>query len=158
VSRATAVRVLLAWLALGAAVPGAWATVAPRGFYDGFPGVAHWVDRVPPYSAHLTADVGAFYLAFAVLFAWAARRPARELVVPLCLAWSLFSVLHLVWHVAHLDGFGAGDAIGQTASLATVLVLPLAVVALLADATPWRAAGAGSSRPPRSRRTAGPRR
>jgi hypothetical protein len=158
VSRATAVRVLLAWLALGAAVPGAWATVAPRGFYDGFPGVARWIDKLPPYNAHLTADVGAFYLAFAVLFAWAARRPARELVVPLCLAWSLFSVLHLVWHVAHLDGFGVADAIGETVALAAVLVLPLAVVALLTDARPWRAAGAGSSRRPRSRRTAGPRR
>ncbi len=93
-------RAVLAALALSAAVPGAWAAAAPRSFYDGFPGAGrHWVDRLPAYSEHLVTDVGAFYLAFALLFAWAAARPARELVIPLAVAWSLFSTIHFAWHV-----------------------------------------------------------
>ena len=126
-----AVRLAMALLALSAAAVGVPATLAPRGFYDRFPVVASWVDRLPPYNQHLVSDAGGFYLAFTLLFAWAAVRPARALVVPLCLAWSLAAALHLGFHVTHLDGFPAADAIAQTAGLAFVLLLPLAVVALL---------------------------
>ena len=133
-TRPVAVRALLAWLALGAAFPGAWAVAAPRSFYDDFPGTGHWVALLPPYNPHLTTDVGAFYLAFALLFAWAALRPERALVIPLCVAWALFSAMHLGWHVAHLDGFGAADAAAEIAALALVLAGPVAVVALLRPA------------------------
>jgi hypothetical protein len=51
------------------------------------------------------------YVAFAVLFAWGAWRPARELVVPPATAWALFSALHLGSHAARRDGFGAADAV-----------------------------------------------
>jgi hypothetical protein len=125
--------VLLAVLAVSAALPGLWGTLAPRGFYDGFPGAAHWVDRLPPYSAHLIADVGAFYLAFAVLFAWAALRPARPLVLAACTAWSVFGALHLLFHVTHLGGFPTADAVAQTVSLAAVLALPAGVALLLRE-------------------------
>ena len=101
-------RALLAALSLSAAYPGAWATVAPRSFFDTFPGAGHhWTAALPAYNAHLIADVGAFYLAFA-----------------------LFSALHLAFHVTHLDGFSTTDAVAQTASLAAVLVASLGAVAL----------------------------
>ena len=48
--------------------------------------------------------------------------------MPLAFAWSLTSAIHLLFHVTHLDGFGAGDAIAQTIGLALVLALPLAAV------------------------------
>jgi hypothetical protein len=127
VSARTAIRALLVALAVSAAVPGLWATLAPHGFYADFPGTAHWVDRLPPYNAHLVTDVGAFYLAFAVLFAWAALRPARALVLPACAAWAVFSAIHLAFHATHLAHFSVADAIGQTTSLAVVLALPAAV-------------------------------
>jgi hypothetical protein len=131
VSRRAGLRAVLAALALSAAVPGVWATAAPRSFYGDFPGAGrHWVDRLPAYSEHLVTDAGAFYLAFALLLAWAALRPARALVVPVCTAWALFSAIHLAWHAAHLDGFPTGDAIAQTASLAAVLVGALGAIAL----------------------------
>jgi hypothetical protein len=125
-----ALRAVLAALALGAAYPGVWATVAPRSFYGDFPGAGrHWVDRLPAYSEHLVTDAGAFFLAFAVMFAWAALRPARELVVPLCVAWSLFSALHLYWHVTNLEEFPASDAIAQTVGLVLYLAAgPAAIV------------------------------
>ena len=126
----TPLRLLLAALAGGAAVPGLWALLAPRSFYEDFPGTGHWVARLPEYSEHLVTDVGAFYLAFALLFAWAAARPSRALVVPVSVAWGLFSVPHLVWHSAHLGTFDTGNAIAQTASLVVVLGGALLAIAL----------------------------
>lgn len=117
----TPLRVLLAALAGGAAIPGLWALFAPRSFYADFPGTGHWVARLPEYSEHLVTDVGAFYLAFAVLFAWACARPSRALVVPVSVAWAVFSVAHLAWHSAHLGSFDTGNAIAQTVSLVVVL-------------------------------------
>jgi len=123
-------RLLLAALALSAAVPGVWASAAPRSFYADFPGLGrHWVAELPAYSEHLVRDVGAFYVAFAVLFAWAALRPSRALVVPLTAGWAVFSVLHLAFHAANTEGFATVDAVAQTASL--VAVLAAAVAALL---------------------------
>jgi hypothetical protein len=124
-------RALLAALAVSAAYPGAWATFAPRSFFDTFPGAGrHWTAGLPAYSEHLVTDVGAFYLGFALLLAWAAWRPSRELIVPVCTAFALFSALHLVWHCLHLDGFDTVDAVLQTASLAAVLAASVGAVVL----------------------------
>lgn len=117
-------RTALVVLALGSASVGVPATFAPRGFYDGYPFVANWVDRLPPFNEHLVTDVGGLFLAFAILFAWAAVTLRRELVVPLCAAWSVSALLHLVFHARHLDGFSVGDAVGELLSLAVLLVLP----------------------------------
>ena len=90
---------LLAALAVSAAYPGRLGALAPRSFFDEFPGAGrHWTAALPAYSEHLVTDVGAFYLGFALLLAWAAWRPSRELVVPVCSAFALFSALHLAWH------------------------------------------------------------
>jgi hypothetical protein len=126
-----ACRVLLAWTALTALFPGVWATIAPRGFFTGFPGFGlHWVDRLGPLNLHMTADVGAFYLAFALLLGWAAWRPSRELVLPVCVAWSLFSLVHAAWHAGHLEGWSVADGVAQTFALVAVLAAPLVVIAL----------------------------
>jgi len=124
-------RALLAALAASAAYPGAWATLAPRSFFANFPGGGrHWTAGLPPYSEHLVTDVGAFYLGFALLLAWATLRPSRELVVPVCSAFALFSALHLGWHAAHLGGLSTFDAVSQTASLAAVLAAAAGAVVL----------------------------
>ena len=84
--------------------------------------------RDPGPAGHDPA-VGNYKLAFAVLFAWAALRPSRELIVPLASARSLAALLHALYHALHLDGFGAGDAIALAAVLVAALALPaLAVV------------------------------
>jgi hypothetical protein len=125
-----ALRLALAAVAAGNVFIGALAAFAPREFYDDFPLGASWVDELPPYNEHLTTDVGAFYLGFGVLFAWAAWRPQRVLVLPLTVAWSLTAALHLLYHVTHLDGFTVADAVAQTIGLAIVLALPLAALRL----------------------------
>jgi hypothetical protein len=143
-------RAVLAALALGAAVPGAWAAFAPRSFYDDFPGTGHWVSRLPAYSEHLVMDVGAFYLAFALMLGWAALRPAPALVIPLCSGWAVFCAVHLAWHATHLEGFGAANAIGQTAALAAVLAATLAALVLARRA---RHAATPSRPPPEAAKT-----
>jgi hypothetical protein len=123
-------RVTLACLAVSAAAPGLQATISPAAFYDGFPFGRAWVELLPPYNEHLIRDVGGFYLAFALLFAWAALRPTHQLVVPLAAAWSVSAALHAVYHALHLDGFGVADAVAQTAGLVAVLALPVLAIVL----------------------------
>lgn len=114
------------WItAASAAGVGLVAAFAPRTFYDDFPYAGHWVDRLPPYNEHLVTDVGALYLGFALVLAWAAVTLRRELVQAACWGWILFSALHLVFHARHLDGFGSGDAVQELVSLAVVIALPL---------------------------------
>ena len=124
-------RVTLACLAFSAAVPGLQATISPTAFYDGFPFGRAWVQMLPPYNEHLIRDVGNYKLAFAILFAWAAWRPSRELVIPLASAWSVAALLHAVYHALHLDGFAAGDAIALTTVLVTALALPALAISLI---------------------------
>ncbi len=117
-------RLALGFLFLAAVSIGLTATLAPRTFYDDFPFLAHWVELLPPYNEHLVTDVGGLYLGFAVLFAWAAWKPDRALVLPLCVAWLLSAAIHLIFHAGHLSGFDTGDAIAELASLALLLVAP----------------------------------
>ncbi len=124
----TPLRLALGAIAAVNAVTGAQAAIAPRAFFDGYPLGRGWVAEVAPYNEHLVMDVGGFYLAMAVLFAWAAARPDRRLVVPLVSAWTAFSLVHLGYHVTHLDGFGTVDAIVQTLGLVGVLT-PIALIA-----------------------------
>ena len=115
-------------LAATSAFIGLPAALAPRAFYDDFPLGRAWVQMLPPYNEHLVGDVGGFYLAFALLFAWAAVSLQRALVVPLCTAWILAALLHFAYHATHLDGWNLGDAVAQTVLLALVLLLPVAAV------------------------------
>jgi hypothetical protein len=123
-------RAALWLLALEAAAVAVPASLAPRYFYDSFPFGASWVERLPPFNRHLVSDVGGFYLAFALLFAWAAVTLRRALIVPLCTAWAIAALVHFVYHATHLDGWDAGDAVAQMLSLAIVVALP--VVAAIA--------------------------
>ena len=122
------VRLALSLLFFSALVIGLTATVSPRTFYEDFPFLAHWVDLLPPYNEHLVTDVGGLYLGFAVLFAWAAWTLEPTFVRAVCVAWLLTASLHLVFHIGHLDGFSAADAIGQLGSLALLVGAPVAAL------------------------------
>jgi hypothetical protein len=111
-------------LAFSTASVGLPALFAPRSFYDEFPFTRHWVDLLPPYNQHLVTDVGELYVAFTVVFVWAALRPARDLVLAACAGWTIAALGHFVFHASHLDGFSTGDAVAELVSLGLVLVLP----------------------------------
>jgi hypothetical protein len=121
-------RAALAFAAASAALVGLPALFAPRSFYDDFPGLRHWVDLLPPYNQHLVTDTGELYLGFAIVFAWAAWRPARDLVLAVCAGWTFAALAHFIFHATHLDNFGTGDAVAELVSLGFVVLLPGAAV------------------------------
>jgi hypothetical protein len=125
-------RAALVALAFSTASVGLPALLAPRSFYDDFPWLAHWVDLLPPYNQHLITDVGGLYVAFTIVFVWAAVRPVRELVMAACAGWTVAALAHFVFHATHLDGFSTGDAVAELVSLGLVLLLPgIAVVGVM---------------------------
>jgi hypothetical protein len=134
--RVSALRVGLLVLAAPQVVIGMWALFAPRAFYDGFPAAGHaWVALLPPYNEHLVRDVGALNLAVCVVLVAAAVAPHRLLVTVALVCQLVYTVPHAVFHVTHLDGFPAADAVAQTAGFAVQVVLPLALLALARSLT-----------------------
>ena len=106
------------------------AVAAPHAFYDDFPFLAHWVDKLPPYNEHLITDVGGLYIGFAVVVGLAAWRLESGLVIAACAGFLTVSVPHLLFHATHLGGFGVVDGTAELIALASLLVPP--VVALWA--------------------------
>ena len=135
-------------LAISALAVGLPALFAPSTFFGDFPFVAHWVDRLGRYNAHLVTDVGGLYLGFAILFAWAAVTLRPELVLPVLVAWSAAATAHLAFHLTHLDGFPTADAVLQSVSLAALVVGPLVLIVVLRRrSTPAAGLPAPSRRP-----------
>jgi uncharacterized protein DUF4345 len=111
-------------LTLSAAYVGIWALLAPRSFFDDFPLPGRdWVNLAGAYDEHLVRDVGGLYLALGVMTAWAVLRPRVDLFRVVGVAWEVFSIPHLLFHLGHLDGLGTADQIGESASLGLTVVL-----------------------------------
>ena len=113
---------------------GAIAVVAPHTFFDDFPFLAHWVERLPPYNEHLVSDVGGLYLGFAVVIGLAAWRLERGLVVAACAGFLTVSLLHLLFHATHLEGMSGLEGAEELVALASLLIP--ACVALWASGGP----------------------
>lgn len=127
----TTKRMAVTVLGLTALFVGAWAAAAPHSFFSSFPLPGHhWVAPLTPFNEHLTRDVGGLYLSLFVISVWAAARPKLETFALVGIAWLVFSVPHLIYHVMHLDMFSTADKIGNvvvlggTVVLAALLLLP----------------------------------
>jgi hypothetical protein len=108
---------------------GLQAAFAPRSFFDDFPLGRGWISAGDAaYDEHLVRDVGALFLALIVVTFWCAWR--REAMTAVAVAWLVQGVLHLGYHVGHLDGLGGTDKAALVVSLALVPIL--ALVALFA--------------------------
>src|SRR5207253_8897288 len=104
------VRVVLVVWAVASVQVGIWATFAPRSFFDDFPGFGrHWVRVYSPYNEHLVRDFGALNLALAVVTIAALVTLSRPMVIAVAVAWLVWSVPHLVYHLRHLDVFSSTD-------------------------------------------------
>ncbi|WP_344818209.1 hypothetical protein [Microbacterium soli] len=117
-------RILLGVTAAIGVYVGLWAAVWPTGFYDAFPGFGRiWVAVDGPFNEHLIRDVGALYLGLAVasIAAAFARDAAAARVVGV--AWTVFGLPHLLYHVTKLGGMATVDAIGNVVSLGGNLAL-----------------------------------
>jgi hypothetical protein len=124
-------RILLALLAVQALIPGVWATVSPRSFYDDFPTSGRaWVAADGPYNEHLMRDFGALNLALAVVTIAALVWLTRPLVITAALAWLAWSVPHTVYHFRHRDVFEDSDRFGAVGGLAMLGVLAILLLVL----------------------------
>ncbi|OWY62406.1 hypothetical protein B7486_58625 [cyanobacterium TDX16] len=125
-------RVLLALTGVTVAVVGAWASFAPRSFYDDFPGFGLlWVNVDGPYNRHLVTDVGGLQLAVAFLLLTAVVLGSRRLVLVAAATALVTAVPHLTYHLFHRDGYEQLDLVTSLVSLTFAVVLP-AVALLLA--------------------------
>jgi len=127
--RDTTTRVLLIIVAVGNAVVGLWAGLAPQSFYDDFPGAGrHWVALDGPYNEHLVRDVGVLNLALAAVAVAVLLRPDRYLVMVVAAAELIYAAPHLLYHLAHLDPFESGDKVALVVSLAVSVLAPIALL------------------------------
>src|ERR1700736_15092 len=90
-----ACRLGLALVAAAQAEIAIWGLIAPRSFFDGFPGQGHhWVSALGPYNEHLLRDYAAAQLGFALLLAAAAITFERRLVLVACAAFLVATLPH----------------------------------------------------------------
>lgn len=124
------VRAGLLVLAALDAIVGGWAAAAPRSFYDLFPGGPfRWISPFGEYSMHLVADVGGAYLMMTALLVLAARSARRDVVRTALAAVLVQAVLHLSWHLMHLEMLV--DPLNRAGLLVVLVVAAVLPVALL---------------------------
>ena len=134
------VRVLLALMAVSSGFIGLWALLAPRSFYDDFPGGGrHWVSADGPYNEHLVRDVGGLNLALMVVLVVAAVALGRVLVRTAAVATMVFAIPHFAYHAAHTGPYSTSDAAALLVSLGLAVVLPIAVLVVLSRPEDGRA-------------------
>lgn len=108
---------------------GVWAYLAPRGFFDTFPGYGHhWTGGYPPYNAHLVSDLGTTFVTLGTLLLLAAALDDRRVSAVVVVGVSVFSLLHLGFHATHQGTLGAGDYAASLAALVAGVVLPAALL------------------------------
>jgi hypothetical protein len=154
----SAVRILLAWFAFFGLSSGLWQFVAPRSFYDDFPGLGrHWVDVDGPFNEHLMRDIGQGNLAFGVVALVALLTGGVWLARATGLAAVVANLPHHAYHQVHVEVLPTvSDQVLQTItlSLVTVTSVLLAALAFALPVRPEAARDAGDA-PARGRLPAG---
>ena len=139
-------RVALVVLFLSSAVVGAWAQVAPKSFYDSFPGFGRmWVALDGPYNQHLVRDIGGLNLGLAFVVAMALVTASPLLVRAAGGAALIYGLPHLLYHATHLSPFDTGDAVAMVVSLSIAV---LAAAAALEARFPGEGVTDGRPAPP----------
>lgn len=128
------IRIALLYLAITTGILAAWILVAPRSFYDDFPGgPAHWVSSLPPYNEHLERDFGAASLGIALLTWLAAYWMDRRVIQAAALTWIAAGLPHLIYHLTTTEHYSTGDNVASLIGLALDVVLPLGILYLASE-------------------------
>ncbi|WP_309570638.1 hypothetical protein [Deinococcus sp.] len=111
------------------ALVGFWAQLAPRAFYDHFPGFGVWVAGDGPYNEHLIRDVGGLHLGLTllcVLALWAPRLVSPRAVGGATLA---YGAPHLAYHLTHLASVPVrADQVSSVAGLVMAVAVSAALL------------------------------
>ena len=136
------VRLALVALALPNVAAGLWAVLAPRSWYDSFPGFdPRLVSAEPPYNAHLVTDAGAGLLASGVVLLLAAWFGDRRSIVIGVVAFAVFAIPHAAYHVLNpAPGLTSAEDV-QNAGALVFAVLASAVLLFVALRRPKEKAG-----------------
>jgi hypothetical protein len=119
----------LALLGLVGLQVGLWASVAPRSFYDDFPGGGRsWVAADGPYNEHLLRDFGALNLALTAVVAVALVTKAPAAIRAAGLGWLVYSVPHFTYHARHLHVYDTTDQVLNLVVLGGAVLLSAAVL------------------------------
>ena len=122
-------RIVLAITAALGLYVGIWAAAFPQGFHTAFPGFGlMWVSVDGPYNEHLIRDVGGLYLAVAAATIYAAFSRSVAPTRAVGIAWTVFGIPHLAYHLHHLEGLSTIDIIGNVLSLGGSVLLGLALL------------------------------
>jgi len=112
-------------LAVPQLVVGVWAVLAPKSWFESFPGFdPRLVAAQPPYNEHLATDVGAGFVATGVVLLVAAVWANRAAMTIALVAFTAFTLPHVVYHASSPSDAltGVEDAL-NVATLANGLVL-----------------------------------
>lgn len=121
-------RPALALLAIGPVWVGIWATIAPRSFYDNFPGPSSWVSPLGAYDEHLVRDVGAFELGLLVVTLFALVTLERRVVQAALVATVISGLPHLIYHLTATEPLSTWDNILSLTALAAPVLIAVAVL------------------------------
>jgi hypothetical protein len=139
------IRLALIYLVVAIGGLAVWILIAPKGFYDNFPGgSAHWVSALPPYNEHLERDFGAAALGLTVLAALAALWMERRVIQAAAISLVAAGIPHLIYHLTTTEHYSTGDNVGSLTGLALDVLVPLALLYLVSDRAQRRA---GTSAP-----------
>jgi hypothetical protein len=128
------IRFALLFLAVTTGWLAVWILIAPKGFYDSFPGGStHWVSALPPYNEHLERDFGAGSLALTVLAALAALWMERRLIQAAALSFLAAGVPHLAYHLTTTEHYSTSDNVASLLGLALDVLVPLALLYLVSE-------------------------
>ena len=116
-------QVALVVIAFSTALVGLWATIAPKSFYEDFPGMGRvWVAVDGPYNEHLVRDVGSLNLALAFVAVLALITGSTLLGRATGGAALIYGVPHLLYHATHLDPYDSDDKVALIFSLAIAVL------------------------------------
>lgn len=122
------------WIAAALAVPqlvtGLWAVLAPRNWYDTFPGFGPMlVAADPPFNAHLATDAGSGFLATGVVLVLAAMWGERRVMQVALAGLTAFAAGHLWYHAANpAPGLSDAENAVSVGTLVLALVIPLVLL------------------------------
>ena len=136
----------LVLLALPSAVIAGWTLIAPRAFYDDFPGGGrHWVSALPPYNEHLLRDFGAASLAIVVFLIGAAIILERRVIQLALVAFIAYSIPHFVYHLTTTEQYSSSDNVASLGGFVVTIALAIALLVLNRETTKASAAPPASA-------------